>query len=208
MKRRPLSWQRRLIGFLLLLNALPFSYGTYLPAVGGVVFLLAGLLVLFLPNINLEDNADNNEPMPASQIEHIETAGTVLIENESQVITEPKELDSIPTGDKIVHYFKVAGVTFRNPDGTSRQKILKEICMDDDFGIEDAYLEEYKYKGEDAIRVLTNYGCVGNIKREDIEEVKPLFDLEIERCYIDIDSFENDNGKKIYYAEVNIIPVQ
>lgn len=323
--RRPLTWQRGLIGFLLLLNAIPFTYAPLI----GLLFIVAGIWVLRGPKIEIEDKTSvgTNSSIPETKDYEYPVEGTCLrnpdytsrqevlrrlcdgksikivpvwleldgqgneeiinivsdkgcvgnvsADNAAEVkghwnagvkfcllyITtfEKSENDAIYVGyeaklcitannsdnvsasaqspveespvatsnntddhvkkaaaaevtpepkERIEHYFKVAGVTFRNSDGTSRQKILKEICMDDDFGIEDAYLEEYKYKGEDAIRVLTSYGCVGNIKREDIEEVKPLFDIEVERCYIDIDSFEDENEKKIYYAELVIVPAQ
>lgn len=51
--RRPLTWQRGLIGFLLLLNALPFTYAPLI----GLLFIVAGLWVLHGPKIKIEDKS-------------------------------------------------------------------------------------------------------------------------------------------------------
>lgn len=100
--------------------------------------------------------------------------------------------------------FSVAGVTFKNDDGTSRQKILRGLCDGEDFISVPVRLEPYDYKGEDAVRVLTSEGCVGNIKRDDVQEVLELLQGSPKDMYMDINSFENENGKTIYRGDVYI----
>ena len=98
--------------------------------------------------------------------------------------------------------YPVAGVTFRNSDGTSRQRILKDICMGDEYGSSSAWLEQYEYQGEDAIRVITDEGTVGNIQRRHVSELLPLFDNAPDIMRVDAELFENDEGKKIYRADL------
>ena len=54
---------------------------------------------------------------------------------------------------------KVVGVTFKNDDGTDRQKILMSVSPGDTLE-----LKPYKYKGEPAIMVIHPSGCIGNLK--------------------------------------------
>ena len=55
----------------------------------------------------------------------------------------------------------LAGVTFDNEDGTSRQKLLKDIKARS--GDAELNLEEFEYKGQPAVRVLVDGECIGNI---------------------------------------------
>lgn len=117
---------------------------------------------------------------------------------------EKSAVSSVPAfqGAKIVdnaHVFPVAGVTFDN-----RQATLKKIYNDDAYG--ETELEPYKYKGEDAIRVLHEGKDIGNIRRCDIKAVKEL----IKEKYVvslDVDNFENEDDILIYRADVIISKV-
>lgn len=96
--------------------------------------------------------------------------------------------------------FPVAGVTFRNDDGTSRQDILREICGGMEDGSATAWLEWFQYKGEDAYRVMTAEGCVGNVRRCDIREVVTAVgasDVELQ-----VEYFETDDGRELYRADI------
>lgn len=68
--------------------------------------------------------------------------------------------------------FKVVGVTFKNPDGKSRQTILRRLrWRDPPFDSEDGIeitIEKGEYEGEPAFSVYANGLQVGNIGREDI----------------------------------------
>lgn len=65
---------------------------------------------------------------------------------------------------------KVAGVTFRNSDGTSRQKILAD-AMDD--GVVE--FEYHSYKGAPAYAVLYNGDQIGNLPAD---LARDLYDLD------------------------------
>lgn len=58
-------------------------------------------------------------------------------------------------------YEKVVGVTFKNEDGSSRQKYIRQL-KDDDF----LTFESFEYEGETALRVLDPRGhCIGNVPK-------------------------------------------
>ena len=96
--------------------------------------------------------------------------------------------------------YAVAGVTFQNEDGTSRQDILRDICEGGDGGSAWAWLEWYQYKSEDAYHVMTARGCVGSLHKEDIREVLPA--LGAENAELDVELFETDDGRQIYRADL------
>ena len=58
-------------------------------------------------------------------------------------------------------YEKVVGVTFKNEDGSSRQKYIRQL-KDDDF----LTFESFEYEGETAFHVLDPRGhCIGNVPK-------------------------------------------
>lgn len=68
--------------------------------------------------------------------------------------------------------FAVAGVTFKNADGTDRQKILREIALNNN-GIASVAFNENDGLGEESgIEVVTEFGCVGFIRRSDKAKVR------------------------------------
>ena len=72
------------------------------------------------------------------------------------------------------HESKLAGVTFKNDDGTERQEILKKIYLkqppfDDRL---DIAINEYDFDGRPALAVSVNGNCVGNIKKERVKWFK------------------------------------
>lgn len=118
---------------------------------------------------------------------------------------ERKKAERIAEREKYVwSTYPIAGVTFRNDDGSSRQKILREICMGDDFGSTAAWLEQYEYQGEDAIRVITDEGTVGNIQRRHVKDLLPLFDDAPDIMRVDAERFETDEGRLLYRADLTI----
>ena len=100
--------------------------------------------------------------------------------------------------------FPVAGVTFKNDDGTDRQKILREIALNDD-GVAEVSFRENDELGEDSgIEVMTEYGCVGFVRRSDKAEIRRFFDRMAHSQHLGVELFENDDGQKIYRADVCI----
>lgn len=102
-------------------------------------------------------------------------------------------------------YFKVAGVTFQNEDGSSRQRHLRSLM--DEIEIDDApevELVPYKFKGEDAIRVVANHVCIGNVPAKKVDEVQALLP-RIESLQLDVEAFYTaDDNRKIYRADVYV----
>lgn len=84
--------------------------------------------------------------------------------------------------------FRVAGTTFDNDDGTSRQEILRHLKFGDEpwaDGPEDlnAELEETEYNGETAFAVLINGYQVGNVPRANIPQVITARE-HVATCYV------------------------
>lgn len=108
-------------------------------------------------------------------------------------------------------FTRIAGVTFANPDGSSRQAYLKAAYEDDCAG--DMQLDTYTYNGEDAIRVLYEGRELGNIPRDAVHKVLEVFD-RIENAQLDVTTFEPDDWDEdptrhkpslIYRADLTII---
>lgn len=99
--------------------------------------------------------------------------------------------------------FSVAGVTFQNEDGSSRQDILRAICAGKSRGQSDVELEQYDYKGSAAIRILTPEGCVGNVRRTDVADVLEMMSGSYE-AYIEVNSFVGEEGREIYRADLYV----
>jgi hypothetical protein len=124
------------------------------------------------------------------------------------VKVKPKQLpvkEVIPPKPErfVSQWFKVAGVTFKNDDGSSRQAILKLLCDGDKEGGDTADIEQYIYENELAFRVKTEDGCIGNIRREDVREMKRFYDHGLRSFPVDIESFTADR-KRIYRAEIEV----
>ena len=126
-------------------------------------------------------------------------------------IRGPKKRKTAPTEAAPVQpdnslFLAVAGVTFKNDDGSSRQGILKHIAESSDYSDQTAYLERYEFEGEDAISVSTAEGIVGNIRRTDVKKVLPILEGGyIARIYPE--SFEDENDQLVYRADVRITPL-
>ena len=101
--------------------------------------------------------------------------------------------------------FKIAGVTFKNKDGSSRQSILKKIK---DF--DKAELKVYEYNGKQVIGVYTTDGKqVGNIKEKDIPYVLNRLETKTDIVFYNINSFYSFEDKKdIWYGEIIIFFMQ
>jgi len=106
--------------------------------------------------------------------------------------------------ERYVHEtFPVAGVTFQNDDKTDRQKILLEISFNEKAETS-AWLEEEKPElGEDSgIMVMTDYGCVGYIRRSDKPRARRFEGKTICTSYLSVEQFTNDEGRSIYRADI------
>lgn len=104
------------------------------------------------------------------------------------------------SGVVIQKRFAVAGVTFDNDDGSSRQEILREICEGDEDGDTEAWLEWYQYRGQDAYRVMTPHGCVGNVRKNDVREAVTA--IGASKVDLAVEQFEREDGTLIYRADL------
>lgn len=106
---------------------------------------------------------------------------------------------------------KVAGVTFENEDGSSRQRILRDAFREESCG--SVELETYEYKGTDAIAVYYEDKRIGNIPKDKIKEVLAVMD-RISAGKLTVDRFHPDDddeseargiGGFIYRADLLIV---
>lgn len=112
--------------------------------------------------------------------------------------------------------FNIVGVTFKNPDGTSRQALLKEVLASGCDG--DLSLEDYEFEGKPAIRINYEGMTLGHVPARLVPEIMPVID-KITDCTLDIKSFTPEdvddelddygdpvhrNREKIYRAEVTL----
>lgn len=91
--------------------------------------------------------------------------------------------------------FRLAGVTFNNPDGSSRQQLLEDIKLfrgsngiDYKKGELSVNLVKYKFEDEDAIRVEVGIfkDILGNISRKDLPFLLENYDYIHEIPNLDI----------------------
>lgn len=102
---------------------------------------------------------------------------------------------------------RIAGVTFENDDGSSRQKYLKEAYANE--GVGTLGLESYDYQGEPAIRVLYDDMCIGNIPKDKVQDFMDVID-RITAAYLDVERFcpDDDDARRrevIYRADLTIV---
>lgn len=97
---------------------------------------------------------------------------------------------------------KVAGVTFKNEDGTDRQKLISKLHIG-----EELKLLPYIYENRDAVYVKTlNDEVLGNIPSENTTEIcNKIKNNVIEKVTVKkIDKFINEKNKNVYYLIINI----
>lgn len=66
-------------------------------------------------------------------------------------------------------------------------------------------IEQYDYKGEPAISVTANGLDIGNLHKKDADYVLANKDRIIGFTDLFVDKFENEEGKTIYYARVELL---
>lgn len=95
--------------------------------------------------------------------------------------------------------FSVAGVTFSNDDGYSRQDILKSFYDNRGYSKKDIKLVPYIYNGENAIYVYARNQIIGNVPKEKVEII--LENINTIRIY----HFRvKMNNKGIYYSVIDL----
>lgn len=99
--------------------------------------------------------------------------------------------------------FSVAGVTYENEDGSSRQAILKRMAKED-FVV--ASLGEFEYDGSPAVAVMLDDERIGSVPKEHLPDVLPLFTQgkKLSTITADIEDFEDEDGKTIYRCDISL----
>ena len=107
-------------------------------------------------------------------------------------------------------FTRLAGVTFDNDDGSSRQRVLKAALAEDCAGT--VSLELYEYQGQDAILVEYEGRGVGNIPRDRVAEVAAVMDritagsLSVSRFVPEDEDEETTRaGGVIYRADLTLV---
>ena len=100
---------------------------------------------------------------------------------------------------------KISGVTFKNDDGTSRQRILSALYREVGYdGGEEASLQPYKFEGRPAVYVLVGGKIVGNIPHEYSSEVCKIVGEKEYFAALHVRRFRNEENKLIYNADIVI----
>lgn len=100
--------------------------------------------------------------------------------------------------------FNVAGVTFscKLDDSTSRQEMLEHCSKRDTF-----YLQEYVYDSKPAFLIVCHKNGldIGCIPADMADKVSKYKERNYELKCLDINCFENEYGKTIFYAKMQFI---
>lgn len=105
-------------------------------------------------------------------------------------------------------YTNLAGVTFKNADGTSRQAALKDAYANGCAGTLE--FEQYEYQGEPALLVCYEGVGIGNIPKARVPEVLSILD-RLSSARLDVEVFvpelDDDDVRpdKIYRADLTVI---
>ena len=208
--KRTSFWICLVLGLVFLMNGLSrlTSYNIYeqqgWPSfLGGAALFLLAAVYLFRRNRAADRACD------AVELQRIE-ADRLLREKlqAEQAGREQRQAEWEATHGRIET--KLAGVTFDNEDGRSRQQILKAAMAEDCSGV--VTLENYEHKGAEAIRVEYEGECIGTIPRDRVAEILPVMKrisagcLHVSRFVPEDEDAETSRaGGVIYRADLTLI---
>lgn len=127
---------------------------------------------------------------------------TSVARNGQQQAAAPGMVVRTTSGTARGRVFPVAGVTFDNDDGSSRQEILRGLCEGSLEGSADCWLEPYLYEGKMALRVKVGSDCVGNIRKNDVQSAIDCINNSQIGAHLEAELFETDDGRELYRADV------
>lgn len=166
------------------------------------------------------DNAVNSDtaetpaaaPVPSSPAPHItETAPfTPSVSTKERTTTPPSTVSDVPDVTKQFEYLeiKVAGVTFKNDKGPTRQTLLKKIKQRS--APFDEYLEislnQYDFEGELAYSVCVNDRQIGSVPKSQVQYLHDNLERFVAITGINIyGGYRDENGYfKSYGAAITI----
>lgn len=209
-----------IIGLLLMFTARnPFyTYDAMViaAAIGGILFICGLALALRYRRIREAQIQAERAAVVAAREQEARIREQAVKAEQIRRESERVEAEARRTAWEATHgriVTALAGVTYKNDDGSSRQAILKDIKARD--GDADLELEEYEYKGKPAIRVLVDGECVGVIPRNHVSEILEVMDrvtasrLDVETFRpeeeIDEDGNVHERGELIYRADLTLV---
>ncbi len=157
-----------------------------------LISILIGSVFIALPRHHSSDNSDSFTDSDSA-------------DNEMVHVDAPLKRVQATSTDHRRLAFPVDGVTALNDDASSRQDILHRLCGDEDLCVREVWFDDYLFGGKVAIRVMTDEGCVGQIRQKDVNTVRSYFGELVRMIYLEISKKENTNGDPVYYADVVII---
>ena len=104
----------------------------------------------------------------------------------------------------MVYPYKVVGVTFKNPEGKSRQAYLKKmynVAVKNDSEDYDVELVPYEYEGHPAVAVLLDGFNVGNIAAEHAADVADMISKKDLYVYAELSLNGCPVGDMVTYLE-------
>ena len=128
-------------------------------------------------------------------------------ETDSELVRVDSQLKKVRSGssDHRRLAFPVDGVMKNNDDGTSRQEALRALCEGEDMMVVEVWFDDYLFGGRLNIRVMTEQGCVGEIRPKDVATVRSYFGTSVRMIYLEIAKVEGAAGADEYHADVVII---
>ena len=128
-------------------------------------------------------------------------------ETDSELVRVDSQLKKVRSGssDHRRQAFPVDGVMKNNDDGSSRQEALRALCEGEDMMVVEVWFDDYLFGGRLNIRVMTEQGCVGEIRPKDVATVRSYFGRAVRMIYLEIAKAEGSTGEDEYHADVVII---
>lgn len=145
--------------------------------------------VEYKPTVETPKPVIDREPTPRATPASIAPQVSVRIASD---VEEPEPLKNFKA--------RVAGVSFDNEDGSSRQDILRCIYESGKKG--EVTFEPYFYEGEQACYVYVDYECIGNIPKKDAERFVENID-RIKFANVKVEEFTGrDDFETKYRADI------
>ena len=128
-------------------------------------------------------------------------------ETDSELVRVDSQLKKVRSGssDHRRLAFPVDGVMKNNDDGSSRQEALRKLCEGEDMMVVEVWFDDYLFGGKLNIRVMTEQGCVGEIRPKDVATVRSYFGTAVRMIYLEIAKAKGPSGEDEYHADVVII---
>ena len=175
----------RILGAVIIAaGLLLFAQFQYLPA---LICIVIGAIFMGKPRTPKPDEPD-------------EETDSELVRVDSQL----KKVRSVSSDHRRLA-FPVDGAMKNNDDGSSRQEALRKLCEGEDMMVVEVWFDDYLFGGKLNIRVMTEQGCVGEIRPKDVATVRSYFGTAVRMIYLEIAKAEGAAGADEYHADVVII---